>query len=75
MSNTLSSEPAGSQLIQSLTLGGEVMDEHINLSHLFIDCISQDESTRVHLKRKYNQERDLRPELLVSPPLRDLLEE
>lgn len=75
MSNTLSSEPAGSQLIQSLKLGGEVMDEHINLSHLFIDCISQDESTRVHLKRKYNQERDLRPELLVSPPLRDLLEE
>lgn len=55
MSNTLSSEPAGSQLIQSLKLGGEVMDEHINLSHLFIDCISQDESTRVHLKRKYNQ--------------------
>lgn len=75
MSNTLSSEPAGSQLIQSLKPGGEVMDEHINLSHLFIDCISQDESTRVHLKRKYNQERDLRPELLVSPPLRDLLEE
>lgn len=75
MSNTLSSEPAGSQLIQSLKLGGEVMDEHINLSNLFIDCISQDESTRVHLKRKYNQERDLRPELLVSPPLRDLLEE
>lgn len=75
MSNTLSSEPAGSQLIQSLKLGGEVMDEHINLSHLFTDCISQDESTRVHLKRKYNQERDLRPELLVSPPLRDLLEE